>query len=145
MERFVKVGGIISVATLVSEHGDAITYDLLTKTKYTLDDVGGALSWSTLYSFIKGLGADSAFASEIGDRRGWESTTKTNSILADIYDLLQLLHEDLVGLSGGKPKKVKPYPRPKSWTDKDKNEQKIGKDALPTEDLHKWIKERQHG
>ena len=139
MERIIRLGGIISVATILSEHSDAITYDLLTKTKYSLDDVGGALSWSTLYSFIKGLDADSAYACELGNRRGWESTSKTNIILADIYDLLQVIVVQL----GGNKNKYKPYPRP--WETEDKNEQKFGKDALPPDDLHKWIKERQHG
>ena len=139
MEQFVRLGGIISVATILSEHSDAITYDLLTKTKYSLDDVGGALSWGTLYSFIKGLGADSAYASELANRRGWESTTKTNIILADIFDILQVIAVML----GGNKNKFKPYPRP--WRDKEEDKEKIGKEALPPDDLHEWIKERQHG
>ena len=139
MERIIRLGGIISVATILSEHSDAITYDLLTKTKYSLDDVGGALSWSTLYSFIKGLGADSAYASELDNRRGWESTTKTNVILADIFDILQVIAVCL----GGNKNKFKPYPRP--WRAEDEDKEKIGKEALPADDLHEWIKERQHG
>ena len=139
MEQFVRLGGIISVTTILSEHSDAITYDLLTKTKYSLDDVGGALSWGTLYSFIKGLGADSAYASELANRRGWESTTKTNIILADIFDILQVIAVML----GGNKNKFKPYPRP--WRAEEEDKEKIGKDALPADDLHEWIKERQHG
>ena len=44
---------------------------------------------------------------------------------------------------GGNKNKFKPYPRP--GNKKDINKEKIGKDAVPVDDLHKWIKERQHG
>lgn len=75
---------------------------------------------------------------------GWESTVKTNAILADIYDLLQAIHAALIAMaSGGKKKvKVKPYPRPGRA---EENSRKIGKGALPYNELREWIKERQSG
>lgn len=127
---------------MIDDHAGAVNYDLLTRTGYTLDDVGGRLSWSALSSFIRNLGTDSALARDMGKSTGWESTLKTNAILADIYDLLQVIHRDLCSLGGNKPKKIKPYPRP----GRDKDTKRIGKGAMPYYQLREWIKERQgHG
>jgi hypothetical protein len=114
-----------------------LEYDLLTRTHYQLDDVGGALSWSSLYSFIRNVGSDSALVRDLGKQTGWEVTLRTNALLADIYDLLQIINKNLCHSK----KKIKPYPRPG-----DKPEDKrIGKGALPFDKLRDWIKERQHG
>lgn len=138
------IGGIISLARFADEHREALEYDLLTRTRYQLDDVGGTLSWSALYSFIHNLSTDSALARDLGKSTGWESQIKTNAILADIYDLLQVINNNLCGLGSKHPtrKKIKPYPRPGKDND---NVHKIGKGALPPDELHKWIQERQHG
>jgi len=111
-----------------------------------VNDIGGALSWGSLLSFIKGLGPDSALAQDLGQSKGWESTTKTNAILCDICDLLQAINNNLVAfMSGGKTRrKTKPYPRP--GRDKDKNERKLGKGGLALTDLREWIRRKQeHG
>ena len=137
-------GGIIGLAGFVLDHAEAIDYDLLTRTSYTINDIGGALSWESLRSFIKHLGTDSALARDLGKSTGWESTLETNVILADIYDLLQVINNNLVAFaSGGKTKKkVKPYPRPGKGED---NERKIGKGALPVAELREWIRRRTGG
>lgn len=107
-----------------------------------MDDVGGVLSWNSLNSFIKNLGTDSALARDLGRSTGWEDTIKTNAILADIYDLLQVIHGDICALGGVKRRKIKPYPRP--GADKDKK-QKIGNGALPIEELREWIRRKSDG
>ena len=108
-----------------------------------MDDVGGELSWFALSSFVQNLGTDSALARDLGKSTGWEDTVKTNAILADIYDLLNVINANLCGLGGSRShKKIKPYPRP----GKDgNNKRKVGKGAMPYNDLRQWIKERQHG
>lgn len=107
-----------------------------------MDDVGGRLPWSALFSFIHNIPTDSALARDLGKATGWENTLKTNMLLADIYDLLQVIHADICAL-GGKKAKFKPYPRPGKDGDKKK---RIGKGALPYNQLREWIKERQkHG
>lgn len=116
----------------------------MTRTVYQIEDIGGVLSWDSLASFIKYLDTESALAKDLEKSTGWETTIRTNAILADIYDLLQVINANLVNMaSGGKKKvKIKPYPRPGR---DDNNTRKIGKGALPIDDLHAWIKERQHG
>ena len=106
-----------------------------------MDDVGGRLSWSALNSFIKNLDTDSALARELGKSTGWETTLKTNQILADIFDMLEVINANLMSL-GGKNRKPKPYPRP---TDKDKDKKKFGKGALSLPELRNWIKEKRNG
>lgn len=137
-------GGIISLAQFVEEHGEALTYDLITRTNYQIDDIGGALSWGSLRSFIKYLPGDSALARELGKTTGWEGSLKTNAILADIYDLLQVLNANIVaiGSHGKQRKNIKPYPRP--GRDED-NTRKFGRGALSLEDLREWIRGKQHG
>lgn len=125
----------------MSKHDKAITYDLLTKTKYSLDDVGGELSWFALSSFIENLDTDSALARDLKKSTGWEKTIQTNVILADIYDLLQAINTNLCRIGGSKQhKQIKPYPRPFG---KDNNIKKIGKDPLPYNELKDWIKRKQ--
>ena len=116
----------------------------MTRTHYTLDDVGGALSWGALYSFVKNLGSDSALARDLGKASGWEDNVSTNAILADIYDLLQIININLVAFaSGGKTKKkITPYPRPGRDND---NTRKLGKGAMPLDELREWMRRRSHG
>lgn len=126
---------------MIEDHGGAVNYDLMTRTVYTVDDVGGALSWGALHSFLKYIGSDSATAHDLGKATGWENTIKTNAILADIYDLLQVINLNIVAMaSGGKhKKKFKPYPRPGGSENKDR---KLGRDAIPVEQLREMINGR---
>lgn len=137
-----RPGKIISLASFAEEHDEALNYDLLTRTIYTLDDVGGSLSWGAFASFISNLDTSSALARDLGKATGWENILATNSILADIYDLLQVIHGDLYALGGHKPRQIKPYPRP--GRDEDKK-RKIGSGAMPLDQLRKWLRRDKHG
>ena len=116
----------------------------MTRTNYTINDVGGALPWGSVYSFIKNLGSDSALARDLGKSTGWENTLQTNAILADIFDLLQVIHAELVAWAtqGKKKMKTKPYPRP--GRDED-NKRKLGKGAMPLNELREWMRRKSHG
>lgn len=96
--------------------------------------MGGTLSWSSLHSFIKNLDTDSALARDLGKSTGWETTLKTNQILADIYDILQVI----AILISRKRKRITPYPRPGA----DKDKRKIGKGAMPLNNLVEWFKRK---
>ena len=125
------------------EHYEAIEYDLITRTAYTLDDVGGRLSWSALSSFIKNLDTGSCLAKDLDKTTGWENTLQANIILADIYDLLQVTNSLLITMAtqGKKKKRITPYPRP----GKDRNTRKLGKGAMPLNALSKWMEEMRNG
>lgn len=137
-----RPGGIISLAAFIEEHSEAINYDLLTKTKYTLDDVGGSLSWGALRSFVHFLDTSSALARDLDKSTGWETPLTTNIILADMYDLLQVIHADLCARGGHKARKYKPYPRPGGDVDK---KRKIGSGAMPLDQLREWLRRDKHG
>ena len=96
--------------------------------------MGGTLPWGSLHSFITHLDTGSALAKELGKSTGWETTQKTNQILADIYDILQVI----AILISRKRKRITPYPRPGA----DKNNRKIGKGAMPLNDLKEWFRRK---
>ena len=125
----------------MNEHREALEYDLLTETGHSIEDVGDSLSWESLHSFIVKSKATSALARDINPEvADWSTVKQTNIILADIYDLLAVMNANLVGLASRKPaKKPKRYKRP-GMNDEDRKV--IGKDALPVEELHKWIERK---
>lgn len=135
-----NAGGIVSLAEFVDAHGEALEYDLI-GAGYTLNDIGRRLPWRTLKAFINNLGVSSATVQELNpDYAGWGNTEKTNAILADIYDLLQVINANLVGIGSGKrPKTPKPYPRP--WQKKP-DEKKFGRGALPHDELVKFFERK---
>lgn len=84
-----------------------------------------------LVSFINNLPADSALSRSINpkDEYGpWNMTAKTNSILADIYDVI-------VAINRKKGSTPKPYPRPQE-------RQSIGKGAIPISEFWDWWYEK---
>lgn len=136
-----------SLSAFVSEHETAIGYDLLTKTQHDINDLGGALSWSSFYSFVHNLGADSAtFRTMNPEYTAWDTRIKTNQILADIYDVLAMMNANIVAIGTRKaPKKPKLYPRPRKENNNE-HTQKFGRDGMKPDDLRAWFAERrEHG
>lgn len=132
-------GGIISLKEFTQDHREAIEYDLITSVGVELDDIGRTLSWGAFLSFIKNLDFSSALWRELHPEfNGWSSQLMTNILLADIIDVLSSINANLCGgLSHKKATRPKPYPRP--WKTKD-DHKKIGKGALPKNELREWIK-----
>ncbi|MBO5967437.1 MAG: hypothetical protein J6S14_02930 [Clostridia bacterium] len=76
----------------------------------------------------------------------WDTQLQTNTILADIYDMLAALNYNVLCMaSKQKPHQPKPYPRPNQK--EEENRKKIGKGALPVAELEKWFEQqrRKHG
>lgn len=130
-------GGIISLAKFVEEHREALNADLL-HTGFEVEDIGCALSWGALGAFIKHLPPDSALIRELHpEESAWATTLKTNSILADIYDVLSAINANLAAIGTGKPaKRFKPYPRPGH---KEETESHIGT-LVPVAELNKLFR-----
>lgn len=125
----------------MSEHRDAIERDLLVQTGHTLNDVGRALSWDALGAFVQyDTLTPSALLKEIdAERYQWATTAQTNYLLADIYDLLAVINENLkIKGTKARGKMPKPHPRPH---DKEKNTKKIGT-AVPAAELDAWFKKK---
>lgn len=128
----------MSLRGFIEEHKEAVESDLITSAGVELKDVGGSLSWGAFESFIKNLSYDSAlWRSTHQDVADWATTLRTNIILADLYDLIAQVNSNICGgFSRKKPQKNKPYPRP--WVN-NKDSRKIGKGALPKNELREWI------
>ena len=94
------------------------------------------------------LPEDSALRREIGpERESWSTRTKTNAILADIYDILARINSNIVAMASGKPAKaIKPYLRPWLKEEENKNERHFGRDPLPPDELREWfeMKRKEH-
>lgn len=131
-----------SLAQTVTDHREAIEYDLLTKTGHTIDDIGRTLSWDALDSFFTCIGPDSAIIKKLfPEEAEWNTIQKTNKILADIFDVLAQINANLVGFAERKPaKKPKPYKRPGQTPPPE--EKHFGKDALPANELHEWFEKK---
>ena len=70
------------------------------------------------------------------ERYQWATVAQTNYLLADIYDLLAVINENLkIKGTKARGKMPKPHPRPH---DKDKQTQKIGT-AMPAADFEAWM------
>lgn len=132
-------GGIISLVELVVSHGSALDYDLLTLTRYTLDDIGADLSWERLLHFVQHLPATSALVREMEpDMAQWVDGRALADILADMFDLLQSFLGTYVNAnSKKKSRRLKPYPRP--WLKP--TTRHFGSDPIPISEFDKWWKE----
>ena len=122
----------------------AIEYDLITQTGYELRDVGQTLSWSALASFISYMPESSAILRKHqADVYEWSTQTKTNVILADIYDMLAAINANIVAIgSHHKAETPKPYPRPGIYQRDGGNTKRIGKGALPRGEFKKWLEKK---
>ena len=116
------------------------------KTGDDLEDIGRTLSWSALGAFLRHPDLSSETGRELEPEFAqWAGTLKTNAILADIFDLLAMINANLCAMgSGKKAKKPTAYKRPG-----DKEKRKIGKNALPPDQLREWFenkrKQRKNG
>lgn len=133
-------GGIKSLTEFVDEHSEAITADLLRLTGHGIEELGGAISWHSLKSYLEHLPYDSALMRSLNaEQAEWATRTKTNAILADIFDMLAVINANLCGIgSGKKPKQPKPYPRPGKKEDK----QTIGSGAVTKQELEDFFERK---
>ena len=111
----------------------------MTTTRYTLQDVGGALSWGALSHFVQYLPRESALSREIrplSDEELWANGNATAAILADIYDLLSQFNVNFCSVSSRKRSyAAKPYSRP--WA-KDTGQRVLGSDPVPVSEFEDW-------
>lgn len=91
-----------------------------------------------MYNFVTHLDDKSALAKQVSpEATEWGSITKTNFILADIFDVLTAINYNLRMMCGShNTQRPKPYPRP----GKKDNMQKFGKGAIPVADIRNWVK-----
>lgn len=116
--------------------------DLLIRTGHQIKDIGRTLSWGAFGAFIANEGPETSLGKELNpDGYEWSQIIKTNTILADIYDMLAMINANIVALASGK-KSQSPdlYPRPGQKSKKD--DKRFGSGALPFDELKEWIEKR---
>lgn len=108
-------------------------------TRYTLQDIGGALPWGALLHFVQFVPRTSALSREMSpttDDERWAQGHATAAILADLYDLVHQMNNNLAARgSGRRPRTAKPYPRP--WRKGD-GQKVVGRDPIPVADFEAW-------
>ena len=118
------------LAMVIRDHAPALEYDLMTRTGRTLSEYGemGAAGMVALVSFLKFMPPDAMTYRDMHpqDQLGaWNTTAKTNAILADIFDAYAASHSR----KGHRPT---PYPRP------NKKSRTFGRDAIPVSEFDEW-------
>lgn len=114
---------------MIREYDRPLEYDLMTRTGRTLSEYMGmgAAGLVALISFITNLPPDSALSKAMNpgeEFSEWYTVAKTNTILADLFDIFVAAHKK-------EGRQVKPYPRPR-------DKKTIGKGAIPVADFWKW-------
>lgn len=128
----------------MAEHGPALDFDLMTLTRFTLEDVGGALSWRALLHFVDGLGPTSALmrsmSPELGDMGPWLDGTVVAPLLADLIDCVNYLRWESASANVPKgktrPRRPKPVKRPCGMGGE--GEKRIGRDPIPIGEFDTW-------
>lgn len=144
MERCIAgdAGGIISLAKLITEHGRALNYDLMTRVGSSLYSVPEKLNWADLRDFVTYLDAGSALASEVSpENAGWQGDEKVPMLLAHIADLLAnfsygyaITH---MKKTAQRPKPPQPIPRP-GVAEPKSSTKKFGEGAIPISEFDEW-------
>lgn len=124
----------------VRQHGEAIDYDLMTMTGWTLRDwESGRLDGRTLYRFVRGLGPGSRYFAETHPQDAatiaWLDGTATDAILADLIDVVAQGMRALAYKGTGRTAPAfTPYRRP--WADDGRKH--FGRDPIPVSEFDDW-------
>ena len=118
----------------MAQHGEAVEYDLMTRTRYTLDDLGGELSERALLSFTRRLPAESETVAALSPDGGW---SRTDMLLARICEGIERL--TWVEMSKGTRKSRRPpMPKPIERPGVKRRDKRIGSEPVPISDFDKW-------
>lgn len=110
---------LTALAVIVYEHYDALNYDLMTRTKWTLEDLGFGLSFRSLLSFVTYLPHDSALYRAMNPEKAeevlWQNTALLPQLVASVVDelrMLQFVYTQAHTKKNIRNKRPKPIPRP---------------------------------
>lgn len=101
----------------MAHHQQALEYDLMVRTHFTLDDLGRSLSWRALFSFISGLDKTSLLWQQMHQDRQdealWESPAVLPQLVALLVDELRSMQYIYIAShSKHAVKQPEPIPRP---------------------------------
>lgn len=118
----------------MAQHGGAVDYDLMTRTRYTLDDLGGELSERALLAFTRRLPAESETVAALSPDGGW---SRTDMLLARLCEGIELLIWVECN-KGRKRSNMSPRPPriPRPGVEPDRR--RIGREPIPISDFDEW-------
>lgn len=129
----------------MDEYGPALEYDLMTRTRYQLADVGGALPMTALLHFVQHLDQGSALWREMHEDEAkylpWLDGSLVAPMIADLYDVMAM-NLWVSANRGAKHRKRKPKPYPRPWSSSRGETRHIGKDPIPIADFEEWWESR---
>lgn len=109
----------------------------MTRTRFTLDDLGTGLRASSLISFIRHLTPDSALRREQDPDLLWTGPELVPQLLAKIADSLEMMRWQHLQANTKRHVKV-PEPIPRPWAKRAGGERRIGKGAIPVDGFDDW-------
>lgn len=136
-------GGIAALAMTVAQHGRALEYDLMTRTRYGLDDMGGELNERMLLAFVMHLPSDSALSSEVrGDSSEeiiWQEPALLPMLLAEAVDTMHVISWEVAQANSRRdlgPRYPEPIERPGAVKRHDTHV--YGSDPIPISEFDAW-------
>lgn len=134
-------GGIAGLAAVISDHGGALNYDLMTLAGTSLSRCPGEFTWADIRDFVKFLPASSALVSEMEpELAGWQGNQKVPMLLAHIADQLAVLTYayELSHTKKGAKKPPAPEPIPRPGVKPSKKRKHFGKGAVKISEFDAW-------
>lgn len=130
-------GGIFALCRLIEDHGEAIEYDLMTRTPVLrLRDVGtDSFPWRDLDIFVRNLPRDSALAYSFhGDKVLWGPKEHLLADLVDVARWMQWSKTKDASKTGAKP----PAPIERPGRENPERKTRVGKPE-PLENIVEWL------
>lgn len=128
---------------VLHDHGGALDYDLMTRTAYTLDDVGGRLQVRSLAHFLQHLPPESATVRALRpddeERVAWETGRVETQLLAILIDELRGM-QWMYAKANSKGTVTRPKAFPTPWSDGDETGvTRYGSDPIPVGEFDAWF------
>lgn len=134
----------------MAEHGGALEYDLMTRTRYTLDDLGGGLGTRQLLAFVTHLPPDSALSRELrgdtAEERSWQEAARLPMLVADIADTAHALVWEVAQAHSRRDLRDRvPEPIARPGVEPSGRTRHWGSEAIPANEFDDWWEGRTDG
>ncbi len=106
----------------------------MTRTRFTLDDLGGELSERALVAFLRHLPPESETAAALMPDCGWSRTDMLLARICEGVEMLLWLETSRGARKGKRPQRPKRIPRPGVEPDG----RRIGRGGIPISDFDSW-------
>lgn len=106
----------------------------MTRTRYTLDDLGGELSERALLSFLRRLPAESETVAELAPDGGW---SRSDMLLARLCEGIEMLLW-VTANKGSKRSRQSQMPERIERPGVKRDKRHIGREPIPISDFNDW-------